>query len=162
MPRRCSVCDHAARDEIDRALISGEPFRNIAERFAGLTAASIHRHRHGHLTAAVRHAREAEDVQRGATLLDQVRALHARTLRLLAKAEAEDDAPTALRALREARAGLELLAKLLGELDTAPTVTVSLGTEWASLRTAILRALEPFPDARSAVAQAIARSADAS
>lgn len=158
MARRCTVCDHAARAEIDAALIEGQSLRDVAERFGGLTAASIHRHRHGHLAQAVQLAREAGDAQRGASLLDQVRALHGRTLRILAKAEAEDDAGTALRAVREARGGLELLARLLGELETAPTVHVAIGSEWPALRAAIVAALEPFPDARNAVVQAIART----
>lgn len=156
MPRRCTVCDHVSRDEVDRALVAGESFRDIAGRFAGLSSASIHRHRQAHLAAVVRQAREADDAARAETLLDQVRGLHARTLRILSTAEAAGDAATALRALREARGGLELLAKLLGELDTVPTVNVSLGSEWPALRSAILSALEPYPEARGAVAQAIA------
>ncbi len=156
MPRRCSVCDHASRDEVDRALVAGESFRDIAGRFAGLTPASIHRHRGTHLAAIVRKARDSEDAARAESVLDQVRSLHARTLRILAAAEAEGDASTALRALREARGGLVLLAKLLGELDEAPTVNVSLDSGWPALRTAILSALEPYPEARGAVAQALA------
>ncbi len=161
MPRRCTVCDHASRDEIDRALVAGESFRDIAGRFAGLTPASLHRHRGTHLAAIVRKARESDEAARAGSVLDEVRSLHARTLRILASAEAAGDASTALRALREARGGLELLAKLLGELDEAPTVNVAVGSDWPVLRSTILAALEPFPDARAALSRALAGDADA-
>lgn len=50
----------------------------------------------------------------------------------------------------------ELLAKLLGQLKDNPTINVLLAPDWLKLRAAILRALETFPDARLALASAIA------
>jgi hypothetical protein len=156
MPRRCTVCDHPARAEIDRASAGGtESNRSVAARL-GLTPAAVHRHARAHVATELRRARDAADVARADSLLDEVRGLQARTLRILASAEAAGDAATALRAVREARGGLELLAKLLGELDEAPTVNVSVNAGWPALRTALLSALEPFPEARRAVVQAIA------
>ena len=52
---------------------------------------------------------------------------------------------------------LELVAKLLGELDESPTINVTLSPEWVSIRTLIVQALQPYPDARQAVAQALSR-----
>lgn len=156
MPRRCTVCDHSARAEIDRALASGAKSNRAVAAQWQLTPAAVHRHARSHVASDLRRAREAADVARADSLLDQIRSLHARTLRILANAEAAGDATTALRALREARGGLELLAKLLGELDDAPSVNVQIDAGWPALRTAILSALEPYPDARRAVAQAIA------
>lgn len=53
------------------------------------------------------------------------------------------------------QAQVELLAKLLGELAQEGAVTVVLMPEWVELRTTILAALTPFPDARLAVAHAL-------
>jgi hypothetical protein len=50
------------------------------------------------------------------------------------------------------RAQTELLAKLLGELDERPQVTLVTAPEWLQLRAALLDALRPHPEARSAVA----------
>ena len=50
----------------------------------------------------------------------------------------------------------ELLAKLLGQLKEGTTINLLLSPDWLKLRTAILRALESFPDARLALASAIA------
>jgi hypothetical protein len=65
-----------------------------------------------------------------------------------------------LGAIREARGNLELLAKLLGELDERP-VNVLLSPEWLNLRTVIVTALEPHPEARGAVLEAIEDKSDA-
>jgi hypothetical protein len=52
---------------------------------------------------------------------------------------------------------LELLGKLAGELQSAPQVNILISPEWVRLRTLILEALEPYPDARLAVAGALRR-----
>ena len=62
------------------------------------------------------------------------------------------DFRTELAGIGQARACLELLAKLLGELDERPQVNVVLSAEWISVRAVLLSALAPFPDARAAVA----------
>ena len=62
---------------------------------------------------------------------------------------------TALTGIREARACLELLAKLQGELQQEGTVNVVLAPQWLELRTVILQTLEPWPEARLALAQAV-------
>jgi hypothetical protein len=51
---------------------------------------------------------------------------------------------------------LELIAKLRGELQDQTTVNVLIThPEWLSLRTAVLNALEPYPEARYVVIEAI-------
>lgn len=46
----------------------------------------------------------------------------------------------------------ELLAKLAGLLDDRPQINVLVAPEWLRLRAELVAALEPFPDARQAVA----------
>jgi len=50
---------------------------------------------------------------------------------------------------------LELVAKLIGELQQEGTVNIILAPEWVEMRTVILTALVPYPDARLAVAHAL-------
>jgi hypothetical protein len=47
---------------------------------------------------------------------------------------------------------VELLAKLLGELDERPQINVLISPEWLVVRTTLLQALAPYSDARVAVA----------
>jgi hypothetical protein len=70
-----------------------------------------------------------------------VRDLQVRTFAILEAAEASEQHRTALSAIREARSNLELLAKLLGELDDRPTVNVLISPEWLELRAVIVRRL---------------------
>ena len=46
---------------------------------------------------------------------------------------------------------IELLAKLLGELSEAPSITVVMSPEWVAVRRAITDALSPYPEAQTAV-----------
>jgi hypothetical protein len=88
-------------------------------------------------------------------LLEQVRDLQVRTFAILEAAEESKQHRTALSAIREARSNLELLAKLLGELDERPVVNLNVSPEWLELRAVIVGALEPYTEARVAVLQAI-------
>ena len=76
------------------------------------------------------------------------------------KAEADGDIRTALAGIREARGCLELLAKLLGELRDGAAVNVAVSPGWVAVRSAILDALAPYPDARLAVAVRLETIAD--
>jgi hypothetical protein len=153
-PRSCTICTHDARAEIERALVAGETFRHIAARFDTSTGA-LQRHKADHLPVTLVKAQEAEEVAQADDLLSQVRGLQARALTILGKAEAAGELRTALSAIREARGNLELLAKLLGELDERPQVNVLVSPEWLELRAVIVGALEPHPAARGAVLRAL-------
>jgi hypothetical protein len=100
-------------------------------------------------------AQAAEEVAQADTLLEQVGDLQERALAILDKAEEAGELRTALGAIREARGNLELLAKLLGELDERPVVNLSVSPEWLELRAVIVTALEPHPEALRAVVGAL-------
>jgi len=89
------------------------------------------------------------------SLLEQVSALHRRTLAILGRAEVEGEHKLALAAIREARNNLELLGKLMGELNEQTTVNVLLAPEWLATRAEVMRALEPYVEARIAVSAAL-------
>jgi hypothetical protein len=118
------------------------------------------RHKAEHVPATLAKAQEAREVARADDLLAGVRALQTRTLAILNAAEASEQHRTALSAIREARSNLELLAKLLGELDDRPAVNLVLSPEWLELRAVVVGALEPHPDARGAVLRALGGAGD--
>lgn len=152
VPRRCTVCDHPEVGAINQALVAGEPYRTVANRYESLSQASVQRHERNHLPSTLVKAQEAGEVARADDLLAQVRGLQTRTLAILQAAEDTRQHRTALSAIKEARSNLELLGKLAGELDDSPTVNVLLSPQWLQVRTAIVEVLSPYPDARSAVA----------
>jgi hypothetical protein len=151
VPRPCSVCTHDRRPDIDRALVAGaESAPQIAAKYR-VSPDAVLRHK-GHIPRRLVTAQDAQDVARADDLLGQVRTLQERALGLLDKAEEAGDYRTALAGIGQARACLELLAKLLGELDQRPVVNLTLSAEWISVRAVLLGALAPYPDARTAVA----------
>ncbi|MGI6308457.1 MAG: hypothetical protein ACOX1X_07690 [Dethiobacteria bacterium] len=152
--RKCTICEHAKVNEINKALLAGDSFRNIAKRY-GVSTAALHRHKSNHIPAALTQAREAKEVAQADNLLAQVQELQAKALSILRQAEAAGELRTALQGVREARSCLELLAKLQGELQQEGTVNITLAPAWVQLRTVILNALQPWPDARLALAAAV-------
>jgi hypothetical protein len=152
--RTCTICSHPHRGDIDRALVSGESFRNIAERF-GTSAAALHRHSGEHLPAKLVKAREEEDIRQALDVVKQLKAINSASLNILEEARDEGEPDRALRAVDRIHKQVELQAKLLGELDDRPQVNVLVSPEWVQLRTTIITALEPHPQARESVLRAI-------
>lgn len=154
MPQPCSICIHPEREAIDAALVAGTPNRRIATQY-GMSEGAVRRHK-AHIPPEVARARDAEKVFGR-------EALAARIVRLVEHTEATlkmTDAPEAsiadrCVAAREVRGNLTLIAKIAGEIQTAPTVNVIQSPEWIEVQTVILHALAPYPDARIAVADAL-------
>jgi hypothetical protein len=159
MPRRCSICSHEDREEINAALLAGESLRGISRKFFGSVKAedALARHRE-HLPLHLVKASEAAEVIQADTLLDRLLSLNAETMAILHEARTGriKDNELALRAIARAEKQLELQGKLLGELNDAPTVNILMAApEWRALRSTIILALEPYPQARTAVLEAL-------
>jgi len=154
MPQSCTVCSHESRDAIEDAFITGTPKRRIASHY-GVSERAVRYHLREHLPALLALARDAEQAARADSLLDRIEALHARTLTILKAAEKTHQYRTALAAIREARGNLELIGEVTKELNRAPTLNLSLHPEYVEVRTLIVEALAPYPEAKDAVARAL-------
>ncbi len=153
MPRKCSVCEHIQVKDIDESLVNGTGLRKIAERFS-LATTSVHRHKK-HLNGTLIKAREVKKITHADSLLEQVKYLQEKSLEILSKAEEIGDYRACTSAINEARKCLELLGKLAGELQDGQTVNVIVSPQWVELRTTIIEALEPHPEAKFAVLRAL-------
>ena len=118
---RCSVCSHDRRREVDKLLVQGAALRDIAAQFRPLTASALHRHTR-HIVALATHHKilAAKTVREEVGLLIK----HVHSLRL--RAEGQRNLPLALKAVGVALNGLQLLARLSGELDDSTKVTVAV------------------------------------
>jgi hypothetical protein len=152
--RTCTVCASPHRATIDAALITGRSSRDLAAQY-GLSHHAVSRHFATHLPQAQREAYKEQEAQRADDLLSEARRLREITMALLGRAVQANDLRTALVAVREARGNLELIGKLLGELDTGPAISVMVSAEWAAVRSTLLAALAPHPAARADVARAL-------
>ena len=154
MPRSCTVCAHDERDAIEDAFIAGQAKRRIAAQH-GVTEQALRRHLREHLPTLLALARDAERAARADTLLDRIEALQSRTEEALAKAESSDNLFATFRGISEMRHNLELIGEITKELNRTPTLNLSVNPEWVELRTVIVGALEPHPEARDSVLRAI-------
>jgi len=110
MPRKCLACVSPARTAIDKALVSGEPLRNIAKRVS-ISSAALFRHKF-HVSQVIVKAGEKREERLGDHLLDEMRRVQRKAWDLLAKLESEGDHRGSIVALREVRECLNNLGVL--------------------------------------------------
>jgi len=151
MPRRCTVCDHADRTAIDLALAADSgSLREIAGRW-GLAQSSVQRHREAHLSPSLVTAQAAHEAAHGASILEQLHSLQARTLVQLERAERERAKPVDVaKIIRECRENLSTIGRLLGQFPKEGT-TIDNRTQilaLGDLTTDELRALAALGPAR--------------
>jgi transposase len=115
MPRRCSICIHERRTEIERSVLAGDSYRTVAQRFR-VSRDAVVRHRK-HLTVAVAKPLGSEQLTQSESLLAQLEELKSEAQRLKQKAERAGDYRAALAAVRELCRMIELVAKLYGQID---------------------------------------------
>ena len=113
--RKCSVCNHPDRNEIDKALVTrSTSYRNVSERY-GVSVGALSRHKANHLPRLVEAAKASEAAQAvtsGAALIDELDSLLNRALAILEAAEGSGQLRVALQAIREARECIKTCADL--------------------------------------------------
>jgi hypothetical protein len=100
-------------------------------------------------------AQEVKKVEHGIDVHKQLVATNAACWETLNKARTSGDGELVLRSVDRVLKQLELQAKLLGQLDERPQVSLLLAPEWVAVRTTLLNALAPHPAARADVARAL-------
>lgn len=163
MVRLCTICSHQSRYDIDSILVNRSlAYRDIAGQF-GVSKTAVGRHvSEGHISGLIALAADAERAAQADTLLDRIEALQSRTLAILETTRETGEHRTALAAIREARRNLELMGEITRELDCTPTLNLHLNAEWIELRSVIVQALEPHPEARKSFLKAIASASNGS
>jgi transposase len=111
MPRTCLACSSPNRSAIDKAIVSGEPLRNIAKRVS-ISLAALFRHK-THAAQALVKAGGRREERLGDSLLDEMRRVQRKAWELLARTESEGDHRGAIVALREVHECLESLGEML-------------------------------------------------
>jgi hypothetical protein len=157
MVRTCTVCSHKDVEEINMLLLSGESYRSIAKRFEASESA-IYRHKESHIPTELLKSTDIEEIANADNLQQQLKEIREKTNSLLDKAEAAGNtkaygAPSNY--LREIREQIKLWAELEGRLATQPQINILINPQWVELRTLIIKALEPYPEAKAEVLRAI-------
>ena len=121
MPQTCLACSSPQRTAIDKALVAGEPLRNIAKRVS-ISPAGLLRHK-SHVAHAIVKAGAQREERLGHSLLDEMRRINRKAWELLARTESEGDHRGAIVALREVRECLESLGEMLAKAEAANGAT---------------------------------------
>jgi hypothetical protein len=158
MSKPCSICTHPARENIDSAIIRRVPYRAISIRYS-VSKDALSRHLNGHLADYVKQALSEYGTSKGIKVLAKLGNMVDRLENFLDKAEAAEDGGEFRANAAELRKQLELIAKLQGELaqEGATNVNIALveHPDYRRLEDVLARALEPYPAARYAVADAL-------
>jgi hypothetical protein len=115
MPQVCTICRHRRRQEIDEALLAGDPLRSIADRY-GLSKTALIRHKSDHLPAQLVKAKGAAEVLSADLLHNRLEELRQETLCVLRLAKKARDNRTLLAAIGRLEGQLRLVAEMAGQL----------------------------------------------
>lgn len=165
MARQCTVCAHPKQRDIDRLLMDPNvTYSSVGEAFQ-INPKSLERHHKNHLEPRLQKVEgmRSGDVEASFGILGDMDDLKARALKLLEAAENAGQTRTAIAAIKEVRGVLDSLAKLTGEGQrTGTVVNIINAPAWTVVQTRIIHALQPFPEARQAVVQALEHMTDGS
>jgi hypothetical protein len=153
----CSICEDPRVIEINARLYPEANLAGISREFA-VSEDALRRHKKKCIIETLSASPNTKDIINTDNLLDQLKEARQKAVDLLDMAiEAADTkvygAPSQY--LREIREQIKLWAELEGKLATQPQITIINNPEWISLRTKIVVALEPYPEAKAAVVNAI-------
>jgi hypothetical protein len=133
---------------------------SAAAKIVGCDKASVSRHMKKCCAAKVTKAADAAARTEGLNIINQLSESHHTTLRILDDALANGDRRTALKALEVELRQLELSAKLTTQLPEAPQVNMLFNREFVRLKQVLVKTLEPYPDARQKVSEALTEIAN--
>jgi hypothetical protein len=167
MGQKCAVCEHPRRAEIELATARKVGIRQIAQKFA-VSQWSVQRHK-AHMPPQLSAALAAtgfptcvdlEALRKAESegLLQTLVAQRGRLYRLLDAAEEVGDLKAAAAVHGRIDANVNSVARLLGEITTHSQTTVNnllVAPEYVLLRSALVQALRPYPDARKAAAKVL-------
>jgi hypothetical protein len=168
---RCTVCRHVDRARIELLLARGASKRHVGDKF-GLSHDAVWRHwRNGHVPEHVRASLAIKALKPGAELeklvtdesiglLENLQRIRATLYgQFDAAADVGDRQSVAMLAAR-LHENLSIAARSTGELQKhtpGSVVNILMAPAYLDLRSALLQALRPYPEASRAVAEAFRR-----
>ena len=115
MTQRCRICSHSNRLEIDKALIQGESYQNLAKKY-DVSAQSIGRHMKSHLSRQLITAAEKSDLLHSEGLLKILEDLLQTSYMVISEAWKQKKLQIALNGIGQARSCAETVAKIVWAL----------------------------------------------
>jgi len=135
-------------------MLSGLSVRAIAEEF-DIGRMAVQRHRQNHLPHELVKSKKLSEMEAADSLVNRIEGLYEKAISLISIAEKDKKFAPAVAAIKEARASLELLAKISGELRTGTTVNLTYSPQWTDLRTVLVNTLQAYPEVLDKVVYAL-------
>jgi len=144
---KCAVCHSEVQEQINLDLARAVPYRVLAKRH-DISVTALRNHKLNHLSPALVALTKAREQAGASTVLDEIEGGIAAVKGIYEAARRARNAGQALGAQRTLQGWVELKARVTGELDERPQVTINLmqTQEWIELRTVILEVLAPYPE----------------
>ncbi len=151
MTRVCTICTHEDVRAINRALVSRVAYRDIARQY-GVSKDAARRHSKEHLPELLAKAHRAQEVADADDLLGRLEKWVARTETVIDKAEEKEKFGQFFFGVATLRGYLETIGEITRELERRPQVNILIAPQ---VQQAIIQALEPYPEARLSVDNAL-------
>jgi hypothetical protein len=153
---RCKVCLHPKRALIERQIVARQLTKTKAAEIVGCHNSTVSRHMSFCVAPHIAEiAQQKAREKQGINVIEQLERSLQTTQYILEDALNKGQGRVALKALEVEIKQLELTAKLTGQLHEAPQVNFLLSSEYVQLKQVIIKALEPFPEARQRAARAL-------
>ena len=148
---RCAACQSDKQAEIDEALVRGVSLRSLARRY-DISRNALAAHKLNHVSPALLAVRQERVAAGASTTVDRLEALFETGQSILDAAKKSGNAALGLSAMRELRGTIELMARVTGELDERPQVTVNLqqSAEWIRVQMVVVKFVEERLSAKDA------------
>lgn len=156
MPQPCKFCQSPQRAFLETAIATRQITKEDAAQRLNVDRSSISRHLDNHLTkAVVEQIKEDHDAAHALNVIEALTTSHGTTLEILATAMSNGDPKTALDALRTEVKQLKLVAQVTGQTEVAPQLNFMLDARYMQVKQVMLKVLEPFPELKEKMADAL-------
>ncbi len=159
MPRKCSICIHKRRNEIETDILNNVPYRDISTKY-NIGRMPVQRHKkNGHIAESLIKAHEINKIVNADDLLVKILHLQKETLIVLSEAKEVKDYSMILAAVGKAGQLIELQAKLAGQLQEGRIINIYVQPAFIKMQNIILAELDNFPEAKYRIAERLNKEA---
>ncbi|MGA7075848.1 MAG: hypothetical protein WBZ42_04795 [Halobacteriota archaeon] len=162
MPR-CTICKlpDAERDALEEKIASKELSITKGAELVNSNKATLSRHMNRCVPKRIRESMKPEPIQiEGLNVVNALTESRERILSIYDEARQSGDLRAAIAALQTEVSQMLLMAKLTSQLNDAPQVNFLLNPEFVRLKQILIKTLEPFPEARVRLSEALTEIAD--
>lgn len=155
---KCKACHYEHRVELEAELAARKITLEDASRLVGCSIKAVQRHLKNCVPSKIAAASNALAITEGSVIIDTLTKEHDVTRQIIDRNFEAGEDKTALQALLVSTRQLEMAAKLSGQFATAVSITGS--PEFMLLKQVLYQVLEPHPELKLEVSEALDKAAD--